>query len=266
MADTEKKNTNAEENRIWTGPAFSEEKPELPIIYQDDDIVVIDKPAGLLVHRTALARGEKWFAMQLLRDKIGKHVFPVHRLDRPTSGVLVFALSARVATQIGELFASHRVQKTYHAVVRGYVAEYGRVDYPLKEELDAIADKMANKDKDAQSAVTDFLCLEQVELPFKVSKKHETSRYSLVKLAPKTGRKHQLRRHMAHIRHPIVGDTNHGDGRHNKFFREHFGIKRLLLAATNLSFPHPVTQQPMYFEASVPSEFYLPFNENAGDN
>ncbi|EGN75645.1 23S RNA-specific pseudouridylate synthase [Idiomarina sp. A28L] len=268
MKDSSKDNGNnqREGNMLWVAPAFSEERPDVPIIYQDEHIVVIDKPAGLLVHRTALARGEKWFAMQLLRDKVGQHVFPVHRLDRPTSGLLAFALSAEVATKMSELFANHRVQKIYHAVVRGYVNEYGRIDYPLKEELDAIADKMANQDKDAQSAVTDFLCLEQIELPFKVSTKHETSRYSLVKLAPKTGRKHQLRRHMAHIRHPIVGDTNHGDGRHNKFFREHFNIKRLLLAATNLSFPHPVTQQPMHFEAQVPKEFYVPFLESTDDN
>ncbi|WP_420837077.1 tRNA pseudouridine(65) synthase TruC [Aliidiomarina iranensis] len=246
-------------NEAWQEPAFSAERPLLPIMYRDDDIVIIDKPAGLLVHRSALARGEKWFAMQLLRDQIGQHVFPVHRLDRPTSGLLVFALSAEVAYRMSNLFMEHKVQKIYHGVVRGYVNEFGRIDYALKEELDAVADKMAKRDKAAQSAVTDYLCLEQVELPFQVSKQHQTSRYSLVKLAPKTGRKHQLRRHMAHIRHPIIGDTNHGDGRHNRFFREHFQIRRLLLAATNLSFPHPVNQQPMHIETPVPEAFRLPF-------
>src|SRR5690554_2225435 len=152
----------------------------LPIVYQDEHLVVIDKPAGLLVHRTALARGERWFAMQLLRDQIGQHVFPIHRLDRPTSGLLVFALNADDARVMGEQMAARQVKKTYHAVVRGYLPEEGRIDYPLKEELDAVADKLAQQNKDAQEAVTDFRTLEQVELPFAVSKKHASTRYSLV--------------------------------------------------------------------------------------
>ena len=236
-----------------------EERPVLPVLYQDEYLAVIDKPAGLLVHRTMLARGEKWFAMQLLRDQLGQHVFPVHRLDRPTSGLMVFALSAEVAKIMGEQFAAHAVEKTYHAVVRGYLAGEGRVDYALQEELDAIADKHAQQNKAAQSAVTDYQCVQQVELPVAVSKKHATSRYSLVKLQPKTGRKHQLRRHMAHLRHPIIGDTNHGDGRHNKFFRQHFGIHRLLLVANELRFNHPISGQPLHFSLPLPAAFLQPF-------
>lgn len=239
--------------------AMQAARPFLPIVYQDDYIAVIDKPAGLLVHRTMLARGEKWFAMQLLRDQIGQHVFPVHRLDRPTSGLMVFALSAEIATAMGQLFAEQKVHKEYHAVVRGYLPGAGRIDYPLKEELDAIADKMADANKAAQSAITDYSCVQQIELPYAVSKQHATSRYSLLRLSPHTGRKHQLRRHMAHLRHPIVGDTNHGDGRHNKFFRNHFHIHRLLLAATALSFPHPVTGELLNFTIPLPHEFNVPF-------
>ncbi|WP_113906205.1 tRNA pseudouridine(65) synthase TruC [Aliidiomarina celeris] len=235
----------------------------LPIVYQDDHLVVIDKPAGLLVHRTALARGERWFAMQLLRDQIGQHVFPIHRLDRPTSGLLVFALNADVARLMGEQMAARQVKKTYHAVVRGYLPEEGRIDYPLKEELDAVADKLAQQNKDAQEAVTDFRTLEQVELPFAVSKKHASTRYSLVELSPLTGRKHQLRRHMAHLRHPIIGDTNHGDGRHNRFFREHFNCNRLLLAATALQFSHPVSGEPIALRIDLPSDFLEPFRKAA---
>lgn len=232
----------------------------LPIIFQDEHLVIIDKPAGLLVHRTALARGERWFAMQMLRDQIGQHVFPIHRLDRPTSGLLVFALNADIARLMGEQLASREVQKTYHAVVRGYLPAEGRVDYPLKEELDAVADRLAQQDKDAQEAITDYRTLKQIELPVAVSKKHATSRYSLVELTPKTGRKHQLRRHMAHLRHPIIGDTNHGDGRHNRFFREHFDCHRLLLAATGLRFQHPVTGQTVPLEIDLPEVFLRPFN------
>ncbi|WP_228517523.1 tRNA pseudouridine(65) synthase TruC [Aliidiomarina indica] len=237
------------------------EAPAIDICYEDEALVAINKPSGLLVHRSALARGEKWFAMQLLRDHIGQHVFPLHRLDRPTSGILLFAKSAEVARTMMETFGEHEVRKIYHAVVRGYIPDHGRVDYPLREELDKIADKMARQDKEAQEAVTDFLRIDQVELPYAVSKRHATSRYSLVQLSPKTGRKHQLRRHMAHLRHPIVGDTNHGDGRHNRFFREHFNIHRLLLAATSLSFPHPESKTMVHIDIPVPAEFYRAFQK-----
>ena len=132
-------------------------------------------------------------------------------------------------------------------------------DKPLKEELDKIADAKADKDKEAQEAVTHFRCLEKVELPFKVSKKHDTTRYSLVELTPETGRKHQLRRHMAHLRHPIIGDTNHGDGRHNRFFREHFDSHRLLLAATGVEFKHPVSGETISLTVPLPDEFLKAF-------
>lgn len=232
---------------------------ELSIRYADDDIVVIDKPAGLLVHRSRIASDAKQFAMQLLRDQLGQYVYPVHRLDRPTSGLLMFALSSEVARQMSEAFAKRQVDKTYHAVVRGYVAEQGVIDYALKEELDAYADELADPDKAAQPALTEYRRLAQIELPFAVSKKHATSRYSLVELTPKTGRKHQLRRHMSHIRHPIVGDTNHGDGRHNRFFREHFNIQRLLLNASRLSFSHPLTGQRLQVTTALPPALLEPF-------
>lgn len=234
-------------------------RPPLDIVYQDDDLAVINKPSGLLVHRSRIASEAREFAMQMLRDQIGQHVYPVHRLDRPTSGLLIFALSSEIATKMSESFATSQVKKQYHAVVRGYLPEEGTVDYPLKEELDKIADAQADKDKEAQEAVTHFRCLEKVELPFKVSKKHDTTRYSLVELTPETGRKHQLRRHMAHLRHPIIGDTNHGDGRHNRFFREYFDSHRLLLAATGVEFKHPVSGEAISLTVPLPGEFLKAF-------
>ncbi|CUS49280.1 MAG: tRNA pseudouridine65 synthase TruC [Idiomarinaceae bacterium HL-53] len=231
----------------------------LPILYRDEHLVVIDKPSGLLVHRTALAWGETEFAMQQLRDQIEHHVYPVHRLDRPTSGILVFALNANVARTLSDAFASRMVEKTYHAVVRGYMPEAGVIDYPLVEELDDIADKQASKVPDAKEAITEFTTVAKVELPFKVSKKHETSRFSLVQCMPKTGRKHQIRRHLAHLRHPIIGDTNHGDGRQNKFFREHFNCQRLLLMASAIRFEHPVTANEIHLELSLPEVFTAAF-------
>jgi tRNA pseudouridine65 synthase len=231
----------------------------LPIIYQDQHLVVIDKPSGLLVHRSRLASDAKVFAMQLLRDQLGQHVYPLHRLDRPTSGLLVFALDSDTARLVNEQWAERSVEKTYHAVVRGYVDDGGIIDYPLKEELDKIADKDARGDKEAQQAVTEYRCLKRIELPFKVSKKHDTSRYSLVELKPKTGRKHQLRRHMSHIRHPIIGDSRHGEGRHNRFFRDQFGCDRLLLAATQICFQHPHSDETLDLSLDIPDELLRAF-------
>ena len=225
------------------------------LLYQDDWLVAVNKPSGLLVHRSWLDKAETRFAMQMTRDLIGgRHVYPVHRLDRPTSGVLLFALDPAVARTLTEAFAARQVHKEYLALVRGWAPEEGLIDYPLKEQLDKIADAMSNPDRPAQDAVTTFRRLHQVELPFAVSKKHPTSRYSLVRLFPKTGRKHQLRRHLDHLFHPIVGDTTHGDGRHNRFFREHYGCDRLLLIAHRLSFEHPVLKVPMRIQAPLGPE------------
>ncbi|WP_405035561.1 tRNA pseudouridine(65) synthase TruC [Pseudidiomarina sp. CB1] len=240
-------------------PIHSPKMSDLNVVFEDEHLIVIDKPSGLLVHRSWLAKDAREFALQKLRDQIGQHVFPAHRLDRPTSGLLLFAKAADTARALTAEFTERRVEKRYHAVVRGYLAD-GVLDYPLREELDKIADKYADQDKAAQPAITAYRCLRQVELPYAVSKKHQTSRYSLMELQPQTGRKHQLRRHMAHLRHPIVGDTHHGDGRHNKFFREHFGCHRLLLAATGLTFQHPHTKQTVALQLPVPQDFLCAFN------
>ncbi|WP_260259576.1 tRNA pseudouridine(65) synthase TruC [Vibrio intestinalis] len=222
----------------------------LEIVYQDEYFVAVNKPAGMLVHRSWLDKHETQFVMQTLRDQIGQHVFPLHRLDRPTSGVLIFALSSEVASQVMPMFANHEMQKTYHAIVRGWIEEGGTLDYALKVELDKIADKFASEEKQAQEAVTDYLPLAKVEIPISTGR-FPTTRYCLMELSPQTGRKHQLRRHMAHLRHPIVGDTTHGDGKHNKLFREHFDSHRLLLHASSLSFVHPFTQQNITIKAGV---------------
>ncbi|KHT46276.1 tRNA pseudouridine(65) synthase TruC [Vibrio sinaloensis] len=222
----------------------------LEIIYQDDYFVAVNKPAGMLVHRSWLDKHETQFVMQTLRDQIGQHVFPLHRLDRPTSGVLIFALSSEVASQVMPMFANHEMEKTYHAIVRGWIEESGRLDYALKVELDKIADKHASQDKEAQEAITDYWPLAKVEVPHSTGK-FPTTRYCLMEMKPLTGRKHQLRRHMAHLRHPIVGDTTHGDGKHNKLFRDVYDSHRLLLHASSLEFVHPFTNEKLLIKASV---------------
>nr|WP_260842258.1 tRNA pseudouridine(65) synthase TruC [Gilliamella apicola] len=174
------------------------------VLYQDNNLIAINKPEGWLVHRSWLDKNETVVVMQTLRDQIGQHVYPIHRLDRPTSGVLVFALSSDIAHLLSQQFAEKQIEKTYHAIVRGYVDGEDTIDYPLVEELDKIADKFASKDKPAQEAITFYKGLSKIELPIAVGK-YSTARYSFVELKPQTGRKHQLRRHLKHIFHPIIG-------------------------------------------------------------
>ena len=208
------------------------------IIYQDEDFVAINKPSGLLVHRSMIDRHETQFALQIVRDHLGQRVYPLHRLDKPTSGILLFALNQDMARQMMPVFSGHQVQKKYIAIVRGHSAEHELIDYPLKEQLDRISDADADQDKEAQQAITEYRRLATIELPFAVGP-YNSARYSLLELQPKTGRKHQLRRHMKHVFHPIIGDTTHGDGKHNQLFRQQWGIQRLMLHAQELGFVSP---------------------------
>lgn len=226
----------------------------LNILYHDDRLIAIDKPAGLLVHRSLIDRHETRFAVQLLRDQIGRRVYPVHRLDKPTSGVLLFALSEDAARRMGAIFDGDGVHKTYLAVVRGYTQESGHIDYPLREEPDRMTDALAEADKPAQPAITDHRRLATLELPV-TDGRHPTSRYSLLAVTPRTGRRHQIRRHLKHIFHPVIGDTTHGDGRHNRIFREHLHCRRLLLMALELRFPHPDSGTELRIRAPLDAEF-----------
>lgn len=220
----------------------------LEIIYRDRWLVAVNKPAGMLVHRSWLARHETEFVMQTLRDQLGQHVYTVHRLDRPTSGVLVFALSAEVAHSLALLFEHHRIDKIYHAIVRGWLQQAATLDYPLLEQRDKIADKFASAGRQAKSAVTHYQPLAFSELPLAIGR-YSTSRYTLVELTPETGRKHQLRRHMSHLRHPIIGDSAHGDLKQNRGAASYFGCHRLMLHASYLTLNHPVNQQELTFRA-----------------
>ncbi len=225
-----------------------------PLIYRDEHLVAVNKPSGLLVHRSPIDRQETRFALQTVRNQIGQRVYPVHRLDKPTSGVLLFALSSEVARELSQQFASGTVAKRYLAVVRGYAPEQGIIDHPLREQLDAIADRGRRADRPAQWALTEYRRLARVELPVAVDRYPQT-RYSLVDLRPKTGRKHQLRRHMKHIGHPIIGDAKHGKGVHNRFFQCEYDCHRLLLACTILRITHPVSGSRLQFEATLDDAF-----------
>ena len=226
----------------------------LEILYQDEHIIAINKPSGLLVHKSPIDRHETEFALQLLRDQIGQYVHPVHRLDKPTSGILLFALNTEVAQMMSLLFRSSEVQKEYIAIVRGFAPDEMLIDHPLKQMLDTKEQKKLGITKEPQEAQTDCMRLGTVELPYAVSR-YPVARYSLVKLRPKTGRKHQLRRHMKHIFHPIVGDTKHGRGEHNNLYREKFECHRLLLHANRVEFVHPVSKKQIVIEAPLDAMF-----------
>ncbi|WP_229254782.1 pseudouridine synthase [Dyadobacter linearis] len=218
---------------------MSESIPTLPILYQDEYLVAVNKPHGLLVHRTSLAVDTDQFAVQILRDQLGQRVYPVHRLDRKTAGVLLFALNEEVNSLMQQQFQNGQVEKTYHAIVRGFTPDSGEIDYPLKRDDGVI-----------QEAFTAFRTLQRTEVPFQTTN-HPTSRYSLVELTPTTGRMHQLRKHMAHIMHPIIGDRPHGCNKQNRFFKERFGMETMLLHAHFVAFAHPVTGIPVQIYADL---------------
>ena len=226
----------------------------LDIIYRDDHLVAVHKPSGLLVHPSLVDRRETRSVMKLLRDQLDRWVYPVHRLDKPTSGVLVLGLSPDSARLLSGRFEEQQVQKTYLAVVRGYSDPDDIIDHPLKEQLDKMTDRKARQDKPAQAAVTRYRRLATVELPIAVGR-YATARYSLLELHPETGRKHQIRRHMKHIAHPIVGDTSHGKSEHNRLFAQHFGCRRLLLSAVEMRLSHPVTGEELRLVAPLEGEF-----------
>ncbi len=224
------------------------------ILYQDEWLLAVNKPAGLLVHPSWIAPAKTPHLVGWVKAQFpGETIHTVHRLDRATSGIILFARDKQTAHNLQNLFSDRLIEKQYLCVTRGWAPERGLIDYPLKPIHDKIADKHADPDKDAQEAVSAFERLATVELPIPVGR-YLQSRYSLVKVCPKTGRKHQIRRHMKHIFHPLVGDTKHGEGRHNRLYREHFDIHRLLLMATHLRFTHPVTEQPMTVSAPLDTE------------
>jgi tRNA pseudouridine65 synthase len=213
---------------------------ELAVPYQDEYYIAVHKPAGLLVHRSWLSE-DRVFLLQRLRDQIGQRVYPVHRLDRATSGVIIFALDSESAQRLNQVFTDQQVHKTYHAVVRGWL--------PQAEMLidHAVQDKETNTPY--QEAQTRLKELDRAELPVAVDR-YPQARYSLVEAQPLTGRRHQIRKHLKHISHPIIGDVRYGKGTHNRFFREQLDCQRLLLMAQRLQFTHPISGQQIVINAS----------------
>ncbi len=216
--------------------------------------MAVDKPAGLLVHRSAIDRHETDYAMQLVRDQLGRWVYLLHRLDKSASGVLLFALDKDSARDMTGLFSSGTILKSYLAVVRGWTKETELIDHSLKERRDKRTDQRVDPDKPAQEARTEYVRLATAELPYPVGR-YTSARFSFIKASPLTGRNHQIRRHMKHIYHPIIGDTTYGDGKQNDFFRTQFQCRRMLLHACEIEFIHPHTGRAVRIEAPLDSEF-----------
>lgn len=252
MRDSGRRSDNGNNMNLPLPPSTRVHNP-LTLIYSDAWLLAVHKPAGLLVHRSPIDRHETEFALQYARAMNGGgHVYPLHRLDRPTSGVLVFARDPQTASILGKAMMAGEVRKTYLAMVRGWTPEQGMVDHALRDEPE---DKRCKDEpQPLREARTRYLRLATAEIPVQIEG-HPTSRYSLVALYPETGRKHQLRRHMKHISHPIIGDANHGRGRHNRYFAERFGQGRLMLAAIRMRFQHPFTGEPLELNAEPEASF-----------
>lgn len=215
----------------------------LDILYEDDDLIAINKPHGLLVHRSSIAANVSEFALQLLRDQIQQIVFPAHRLDRKTGGVLLFSRNREMDSLTQQLFANNQISKIYWAIVRGYTDDEGTIDYPLRKENGVL-----------QDAVTHYRTISRTEINIPFGK-HATSRYSFVEVKPQTGRMHQIRKHLAHIFHPIIADRPHGCNKQNKLWKEQFAMETMMLHARALTFKHPRTLQEINIEAPPLPEF-----------
>lgn len=220
-------------------------KPDFEVLYQDEHYIAINKPFGILVHRTRMSEDTD-FVLQRLRNQIKQRIYPIHRLDRATSGVLIFGKNADAASRLGMRFQDKQVDKRYLAIIRGWVAEQGTIDYPLAD---------AEVGQALQPAVTHFWRLGQSEIQEAIGLKYPTARFSLIDVEPETGRRQQIRKHFAHIFHPIIGDKRHGDCKHNNYFRDHLMLDRMLLHAHTLGFQHPDDERQIVLTAPIDGKF-----------
>ncbi|MBU2510101.1 pseudouridylate synthase [bacterium] len=226
----------------------------LEIIYQDEYYIAINKPSGLLIHPSIIDRHEKLNAIELLQEKLGQKVYIIHRLDKPTSGVVLFALNSEAARKGADAFSEKEVKKTYLAVVRGFADKQGLINSPLSDISDKLLDKKKKRNDNLRPAITGYRKIAQTELPVLISR-HPISRYSLLEVHPQTGRMHQIRRHLKRVNHPIIGDTVHGDHKHNHYFRDNLNCPRLLLASTELIFLHPYHKNHLKLTARLDKVF-----------
>jgi tRNA pseudouridine65 synthase len=214
----------------------------IEILYQDDAMIAVNKPAGMAVHRSKMVGNADTFVIDVLREQVGGTVYLAHRLDRATSGVLLIARSSEVAAALGEQFMSRDVHKQYLAVVRGWPEPTeGIVDYALPG---------ARETGPRRDARTAYRRLATVEVPIALGR-YPQQRYALVLAEPETGRFRQIRKHMAHLHHPVIGDCQHGRSDHNRLYKQYFSCHRMLLHAWRLHLHHPQDGRPMTLEAPL---------------
>jgi len=224
----------------------------LAICYEDEYILAVLKPNNVLVHHSSMARNQsdEKSLIQLLFDVYQLPFYPIHRLDRKTSGIILFAKKKEFVAPFQALFVNNQIQKIYYGIVRGHIAELGKIDTPVKG-------RDANIHKEA---LTYFKCIETVELNIPVHP-YDNSRYSLVQLTPKTGRLHQLRIHLNKIAHPLIGDPKYGDRFHNRMFESEFDCSNLFLHAKQLDFIHPFTNKKLSIIANFPNNWSYMFEQ-----
>ena len=213
----------------------------IEILFDDADLLAVNKPAGLLVHRSKIANDETDFLLDRLKEQCGTNLYLAHRLDRATSGVLLLAKSREVAGEIGRAFMARDVSKRYLAVVRGWPDAEGVIDYPLPG---------VREHGPRKPALTRWRRLATTTVPIEMGRYPE-QRYALVEASPETGRYRQIRKHFHHVSHHIVGDTSHGRGDHNRLWRIHFGMHRMLLHAWRIEFVHPRSGEHLCLQASL---------------
>lgn len=215
----------------------------LPILFSDSHFTIINKPPGMLVHRTSIADDTAPVALQLLRDQLERTVFPVHRIDRPTSGIVIFAHTPEITKLLQDQLAAKDARKQYTALVRGWMIEPVDCDRDVKNDRGML-----------KEAFTRFVPVEHFELALPTNR-YPTARFTIVEAFPETGRWHQIRQHLAQLRHYIINDRVHGDGKQNKIFTQQLQLNELFLHARNLTFTHPVTGEVLMVEAPFPEHW-----------
>lgn len=228
--------------------------PEISILYQDQDFVAVYKPEGLMVHRSNIDRHETQFLLQILSEQLEQFLYPINRLDRATSGLMLYAFSSEVAHLLHQQLLNNTASKNYLLVCRGHCPAEGTIDHALKPLVDFRKKHKARPEKPAQSAVTRYKRLDTIELDIAVDK-YPSSRYSLVQASLLSGRRHQLRRHFKHISHPIIGCPKYGKSTHNRFFAEQLAAPRLLLHSYHMRLAHPRSGKEMTICAEPEGSF-----------